>query len=62
MQFARTVDQRMPIRKKLEELGISKKNIKRKRSPNGDKVRKEAEKGIRTGKPKPPKRKPQRRK
>jgi len=47
--------------KKLKELGITEKNIKRKFSPKADKIRKEAEKGIRTGKPKTPKRKPTRR-
>ena len=46
--------------KKLKELGIKEKNIKRKFSPKADKIRKEAEKGIRTGKPKAPKRKPTR--
>jgi len=47
--------------KKLKELGIKEKDIKRKFSPKADKIRKEAEKGIRTGKPKTPKRKPNRR-
>ena len=46
--------------KKLKELGITDKNIKRKRAPEANKIRKEAEKGIRTGKPKTPKRKPTR--
>lgn len=48
--------------KKLKELGLKEKNIKRKFSPKADNIRKEVEKGIRTGKPKAPKRKPTRRK
>jgi len=47
----------MPITKKLMELGISRKNITRTKSPKATKIMKEAEKGIL--KPKP-KRKPRR--
>ena len=60
-------DQRMPSKpanrhskccKKLKELGITTKNIQRSASRTADKVRKDAEKGIRTGKPPKPRRKP----